>query len=76
MFGQFGGQKCIEPIGDKKVCKPTSECKEAPPPVCSATEFQCESGNKSSLNVNLMLLLIVLQSYQVHINVQYLYENY
>ncbi|XP_062844584.1 complement component C9 [Trichomycterus rosablanca] len=44
VFGQFGGQRCIEPIGDKKLCIPKTECEEASPPVCSASEFQCDSG--------------------------------
>ncbi|KAG9281806.1 complement component C9 [Astyanax mexicanus] len=43
-FGQFGGRKCIEPIGEKKPCVPTTECQQDPPPVCKSTEFQCESG--------------------------------
>uniref|UniRef100_A0A4W4GSW1 Complement component C9 n=1 Tax=Electrophorus electricus TaxID=8005 RepID=A0A4W4GSW1_ELEEL len=44
MFGQFGGQKCIEPIGERKLCKPSTKCVESPPPICSSSEFQCESG--------------------------------
>ncbi|XP_053342020.1 complement component C9 [Clarias gariepinus] len=43
-FGQFGGRKCIEPIGEKKPCRTASKCEEDPPPVCSSTEFTCESG--------------------------------
>ncbi|MCI4394476.1 hypothetical protein PGIGA_G00169010 [Pangasianodon gigas] len=43
-FGQFGGLRCIEPIGEKKPCTPTTQCVEDPPPVCSVNEFSCESG--------------------------------
>ncbi|KAG7314629.1 hypothetical protein KOW79_021932 [Hemibagrus wyckioides] len=43
-FGQFGGQRCIEPIGQNAVCIPTTQCVEDPPPVCSPTEFLCETG--------------------------------
>ncbi|XP_036418853.1 complement component C9 [Colossoma macropomum] len=44
VFGQFGGQRCIESIGEKKPCVPTTECVEDPPPVCTSSQFQCESG--------------------------------
>ncbi|KAF4073127.1 hypothetical protein AMELA_G00255270 [Ameiurus melas] len=44
LFGQFGGQKCIEPIGEKKPCQPTTQCVEDPLPVCTTNEFLCESG--------------------------------
>ncbi|XP_053473620.1 complement component C9 [Ictalurus furcatus] len=44
IFGQFGGQRCIQPIGEKKPCKPTTQCVEDPLPVCSTNEFLCESG--------------------------------
>ncbi|XP_072548915.1 complement component C9 [Salminus brasiliensis] len=44
IFGQFGGQRCIESIGDKRSCVPTTKCEEDPPPVCTSSEFQCESG--------------------------------
>ncbi|TSO37116.1 Complement component C9 [Bagarius yarrelli] len=43
-FGQFGGQRCLEPIGQTAICKPTTECVEDPPPLCSPNEFFCESG--------------------------------
>ncbi|KAF5909745.1 complement component C9, partial [Clarias magur] len=43
-FGQFGGQKCIEPIGEKKPCRTATKCEEDPPPVCASNEFTCESG--------------------------------
>ncbi|KAK3527267.1 hypothetical protein QTP86_018615 [Hemibagrus guttatus] len=43
-FGQFGGQRCIEPIGQNAVCIPTTQCVEDPPPVCSRNEFLCETG--------------------------------
>ncbi|GAA6089546.1 complement component C9 [Tachysurus ichikawai] len=43
-FGQFGGRRCIEPIGENEVCKPTTQCVEDPPPVCAANEFLCETG--------------------------------
>ncbi|KAL6463572.1 hypothetical protein MHYP_G00279630 [Metynnis hypsauchen] len=44
VFGQFGGQRCIESIGEKKPCVPTTKCVEDPPPVCTSSQFQCESG--------------------------------
>ncbi|XP_065123320.2 complement component C9 [Paramisgurnus dabryanus] len=43
-FGQFAGLKCIEPIGDRKPCNPSSDCRMDPPPVCKSSEWQCESG--------------------------------
>ncbi|KAL7838366.1 hypothetical protein AOLI_G00267700 [Acnodon oligacanthus] len=43
-FGQFGGQRCIESIGEKNPCVPTTECVEDPPPVCTSSQFRCESG--------------------------------
>ncbi|KAF7688737.1 complement component C9 [Silurus meridionalis] len=43
-FGQFGGQRCIEPIGEEQLCTPATECVEDPPPVCSSNEFVCKSG--------------------------------
>uniref|UniRef100_A0A3B4D296 Complement component C9 n=1 Tax=Pygocentrus nattereri TaxID=42514 RepID=A0A3B4D296_PYGNA len=44
VFGQFGGQRCIESIGEKIPCVTTTECVEDPPPVCTSSQFQCESG--------------------------------
>ncbi|XP_066516728.1 complement component C9 [Hoplias malabaricus] len=44
VFGQFGGQKCIESIAEKMLCTPTTECVEDPPPVCKGLQFQCGSG--------------------------------
>ncbi|XP_071321879.1 complement component C9 [Trachinotus anak] len=43
VFGQFKGQRCQESIGSAEACVPTGTC-EAPPPECSDSEFQCESG--------------------------------
>ncbi|KAI4875765.1 hypothetical protein NFI96_024278, partial [Prochilodus magdalenae] len=44
VFGQFEGQRCIEPIGEKKPCVATTKCMEDPPPVCTGSQFQCASG--------------------------------
>ncbi|XP_034565137.1 complement component C9 [Notolabrus celidotus] len=44
MFGQFGGQPCDEPIGGRETCVSDAVCERPPPPACSDTQFQCESG--------------------------------
>lgn len=43
-FGQFGGAPCSDSIGDRQYCVAESACNKPPPPVCSDSEFQCESG--------------------------------
>ncbi|KAM4635364.1 complement component C9 [Polymixia lowei] len=54
VFGQFGGTPCQRPLGEKESCTPDAVCPTEPPPVCSDTEFQCESGSciKSRLSCN------------------------
>ncbi|XP_030291657.1 complement component C9 isoform X1 [Sparus aurata] len=44
VFGQFGGQACIDPIGQSEACQTDEPCARPPPLVCSDSEFQCESG--------------------------------
>ncbi|KAI3362125.1 hypothetical protein L3Q82_012453, partial [Scortum barcoo] len=44
VFGQFDGTSCQESIGEREHCVPTARCENPPRPVCSDTEFQCESG--------------------------------
>ncbi|KAK2912025.1 hypothetical protein QQF64_027919 [Cirrhinus molitorella] len=44
VFGQFKGSRCIEPIGDRKLCKPSTKCQMDPPPLCKSTQWRCESG--------------------------------
>uniref|UniRef100_A0A3Q1I2K3 Complement component C9 n=1 Tax=Anabas testudineus TaxID=64144 RepID=A0A3Q1I2K3_ANATE len=44
-FGQFGGESCQGSIGDREFCVTDARCELPPPPVCSVTEFQCESGS-------------------------------
>ncbi|KAM3874158.1 complement component C9 [Diretmus argenteus] len=53
-FGQFGGAACQGVIGDKAACTTDEVCEVQPPPVCSDTEFQCESGSciKKRLSCN------------------------
>ncbi|XP_015194299.2 complement component C9 [Lepisosteus oculatus] len=43
VFGQFGGQTCFEPLGQKKACTTDDACDRVQPE-CSETEFRCESG--------------------------------
>ncbi|XP_030622848.1 complement component C9 [Chanos chanos] len=43
-FGQFGGEPCMEPVGNRESCVTSTKCKEEPKPVCSKSEFQCDSG--------------------------------
>ncbi|XP_056602429.1 complement component C9 [Triplophysa dalaica] len=51
VFGQFQGSRCIEPIGDREPCVPSTKCDEDPPPVCKSSQWQCESQN--CINKNL-----------------------
>ncbi|XP_026067423.1 complement component C9 [Carassius auratus] len=44
VFGQFKGSRCIDPIGDRKPCKPSTTCQMDPPPVCKSSQWRCESG--------------------------------
>nr|XP_040052997.1 complement component C9 [Gasterosteus aculeatus aculeatus] len=44
VFGQFGGDVCHGSMGDVESCEPDGVCTKPPPPVCSDSEFQCESG--------------------------------
>ncbi|XP_070706782.1 complement component C9 [Pempheris klunzingeri] len=45
VFGQFGGEACQGSIGDRELCATDAECVAPPPPECSDSEFQCESGS-------------------------------
>ncbi|XP_054613866.1 complement component C9 isoform X1 [Dunckerocampus dactyliophorus] len=45
VFGQFGGESCQGSIGEREACVNDTGCQEAPRPVCSDTEFQCQSGS-------------------------------
>ncbi|KAI7813403.1 putative complement component C9-like, partial [Triplophysa rosa] len=51
VFGQFQGSRCIEPIGDRKPCIPSTKCDEDAPPVCKSSQWQCES--QKCINKNL-----------------------
>ncbi|KAM3599466.1 uncharacterized protein V6R79_006273 [Siganus canaliculatus] len=44
VFGQFGGERCRGSLGDREFCITGAVCGRPPPPVCTDTEFQCESG--------------------------------
>ncbi|XP_074546694.1 complement component C9 [Halichoeres trimaculatus] len=44
LFGQFGGRPCQGSIGERQYCESDAACEQPPPPVCSDSEFQCESG--------------------------------
>lgn len=44
IFGQFKGIRCIQPIGERRSCKPSGVCVMDPPPVCKSSQWQCESG--------------------------------
>ncbi|XP_068190712.1 complement component C9 isoform X2 [Antennarius striatus] len=45
VFGQFGGQACQGSLGDRETCVTNAPCVRHPPPVCSDSQFQCESGS-------------------------------
>ncbi|XP_076614325.1 complement component C9 [Chaetodon auriga] len=45
VFGQFAGQSCQGSLGDREFCQAEAGCEAPPPPVCSGTDFQCESGS-------------------------------
>ncbi|KAM7392538.1 hypothetical protein PAMA_007583 [Pampus argenteus] len=45
VFGQFGGQSCQGSLGERQFCTTTDECESPLPPLCSDSEFQCESGS-------------------------------
>lgn len=47
-FGQFGGSACQESLGDREKCTTSETCVQPPPPVCTDTEFQCESGTPAT----------------------------
>lgn len=49
MFGQFNGESCHDSVGDRQACVTDAPCDLPPPPECSASEFQCESGTSASL---------------------------
>ncbi|XP_071771263.1 complement component C9 [Centroberyx gerrardi] len=54
-FAQFGGGSCQgAPLGESESCTSDAECELQPPPVCTDTEFQCESGSciKKRLSCN------------------------
>lgn len=44
VFGQFGGESCQDSLGDREFCVTSAKCDLPPPPPCSDSEFQCESG--------------------------------
>ncbi|KAM6975774.1 complement component C9 [Tautogolabrus adspersus] len=44
VFGQFDGESCQGSLGDREFCITDSACGQPPPPACSDSEFQCESG--------------------------------
>ncbi|XP_042365476.1 complement component C9 [Plectropomus leopardus] len=45
VFGQFGGESCQGSLGDRESCVTDTTCEVLPPPECSDSEFQCESGS-------------------------------
>ncbi|XP_070845071.1 complement component C9 [Chaetodon trifascialis] len=45
VFGQFAGKSCEGSLGDREFCQAAAGCEPPPPSVCSATDFQCESGS-------------------------------
>ncbi|XP_049459571.1 complement component C9 [Epinephelus fuscoguttatus] len=45
VFGQFGGDSCQGSMGDRESCVTDAACELPPPPQCSDSEFQCESGS-------------------------------
>ncbi|XP_034402581.1 complement component C9 [Cyclopterus lumpus] len=45
VFGQFGGGSCQGSLGDREACRTDAQCQRPPPPLCSDSEFQCESGS-------------------------------
>ncbi|XP_039635365.1 complement component C9 [Perca fluviatilis] len=44
-FSQFGGASCVGSLGDRELCRSDARCDLPPPPACSDSEFQCESGS-------------------------------
>ncbi|TDH02285.1 hypothetical protein EPR50_G00171340 [Perca flavescens] len=44
-FSQFGGASCMGSLGDREFCRTDARCNLPPPPACSDSEFQCESGS-------------------------------
>ncbi|XP_074850410.1 complement component C9 [Carettochelys insculpta] len=42
-FGQFGGKRCLEPLGDTQSCKTNIACPEEQEIDCGA-DFKCDSG--------------------------------
>ncbi|KAL7376314.1 hypothetical protein ABVT39_005270 [Epinephelus coioides] len=45
VFAQFGGESCQGSVGDRESCVTDAACELPPPPQCSDSEFQCESGS-------------------------------
>ncbi|XP_037609315.1 complement component C9-like [Sebastes umbrosus] len=45
VFGQFKGALCHDSVGDRQGCVTDAPCELPPPPECSDSEFQCESGS-------------------------------
>nr|XP_046230367.1 complement component C9 [Scatophagus argus] len=45
VFGQFNGVSCQSPLGEREFCVTDAVCERPPPPACTDTEFQCESGS-------------------------------
>nr|AXB74601.1 complement component 9 [Planiliza haematocheilus] len=44
VFGQFGGQACLGSLGERESCATSDRCEQPLQPICSDTEYQCESG--------------------------------
>ncbi|XP_051268839.1 complement component C9 [Dicentrarchus labrax] len=44
VFGQFGGEHCQGPIGERESCTTNANCSTASSTVCSDSQFQCDSG--------------------------------
>ena len=42
-FGQFKGQKCVDAVGDRRLCEPTEPCRDLEEDC--GNEFKCGTGN-------------------------------
>lgn len=51
VFGQFGGAACHDSVGDREFCLTDAPCNQPPPPVCSVSEFRCESGKVAAIKI-------------------------
>ncbi|XP_031715997.1 complement component C9 [Anarrhichthys ocellatus] len=45
VFGQFKGAPCEGSLGERESCRTDAQCERPPPPLCSDSEFLCESGS-------------------------------